>query len=71
MKIKEMNVVKNYDNSKIYYIDETAIDKFYHREYGYSLRNERIYDKVPGRKFKRINIVFAEQNNKFISPMQY
>ena len=30
-----------------------------------------MYERVSGRKFKRVNIVAAKQGNKIIAPMQY
>ena len=65
------NIIKQYDTKTIYYIDETGIDRYYQREYGYALKGEKIYSNMSGRKFKRIGIVSAEQNGKFIAPMQY
>ena len=65
------NIIKQYDVKTIYYIDETGIDRYYQREYGYALKGEKIYSNICGRRFKRIGIVSSEQNGKFIAPMQY
>ena len=35
------------------------------------MRGEKIYSKISGKKFKRLNIVAAKQGKKIIVPMQY
>ena len=56
---------------KIIYVDETGIYKCLSRKYGRSLKGTRIYGKVYGHKFKRINIVAAQQSSRIIAPLQY
>lgn len=42
-----------------------------YREYAYSKRGKKVYDKIKGRKFKRTNIVAAKCGKQIIAPMQY
>lgn len=53
------------------YIDESGINSYLHREYAYSKRGKKVYDKIKGRKFKRTNIIAAKYGKKIIAPMQY
>ena len=52
-------------------MDETGIDSYLYREYGYSLRGQKVYDKISGKKFQRTNIIAAKFGNEIIAPMQY
>ena len=56
---------------KIAYVDETGIDIYLQREYGYSLKGQKIEGKVSGRKYKRVGIVAAQMNKKINAPLQY
>jgi transposase len=51
----------------VYFVDETGIDKYYEREYGRSLRGERVYGEFRGRKFKRTSIVSAYKKHEIVS----
>ena len=63
--------MSNIPQDKIVYVDETGIDKCLSRKYGSSPKRTKIYGKVYGHKFDRINIVAAQQNNQIIAPLQY
>ena len=56
---------------RIAYVDETWIDLYLYREYGYLLRGQKVYDKISGKKFQRTNIIAAKFGNEIIAPMQY
>ena len=56
---------------KIAYVDESGIDTYLYREYAYALRGEAVTERVPGKKFQRINLVAAQLNGEIIAPMQY
>lgn len=55
----------------IAYVDETGIDTYLYREYGYAPRGEAVKEKILGRKFQRTNIVAAKLGTHIVAPMQY
>lgn len=63
--------IKNIDPETIAYIDETGMDSYYGREYGYAPRGEKVIGEVAGRKFQRSNLVSALLGNQMIAPFQY
>ena len=58
-------------DSEIYYTDESSIDEFYTREYGYALRGEKVIGEISGRKFKRTNLVSAYFKGKAVAPFEF
>ena len=52
--------IENTDPEKIVYADEPGIDECLHREYGYAPRGEKVMESIPGKKFRRTNIVAAQ-----------
>lgn len=52
-------------------MDETGIDTYLYREYGWSERGKPLIGTVSGRKFRRIGIVAAQMGNSIIAPLQY
>ena len=64
-------VIDSYPQHKLYYVDECGLDKYLHREYGYSLKGVPVIGKMSGRKFKRTNIVAARCGDKIVAPMIY
>ena len=55
----------------IAYVDETGIDAYLYREYGWSKRGSPLVGMVSGRKYKRTGVVAAQMNGTIISPLQY
>ena len=55
----------------IAYVDETGIDCYLYREYGYGPRGQLVRDRIKGRKYKRTSIVAAQMGNEIIAPCQY
>lgn len=71
-KVKEyLEKIKDIPEEKIAYVDETGIDSYLYREYGYAPRGQKVYDKISGKKFQRTNIIAAKIGNEIIAPMQY
>ena len=66
-----MNKIANIPKERIAYVDETGIDSYLYREYGYAPRGKTVVGKIPGRKFQRTNIVAAKLGERIIAPMQY
>ena len=53
------------------YVDETGIDQCLFREYARSPRGQKVFGKISGRKFKRINIVSGICCGKWVAPVEY
>ena len=70
--VKEyLNKIADIPKECIAYVDETGIDSYLYREYGYAPRGETVCGKILGRKFQRTNIVAAKLGKHIIAPMQY
>ena len=52
-------------------MDETGIDTYLYREYGYAPRGQKVHTAISGRKYKRVGIVAAQLGGKIISPLEY
>ena len=52
-------------------MDETGIDTYLHREYGYAPRGQKVKAAIRGRKYKRVGIVAAQLGQEIISPLTY
>lgn len=52
-------------------MDETGIDTYLYREYGWSERGKPLMGTVSGRKFRRTGIVAAQMGGVIIAPLQY
>jgi len=52
-------------------VDETGIDSYLYRKYGWSERGKPLIGKISGHKFKRTGIVAAKMGNSIIAPLQY
>ena len=68
---KYLNEIKNFREEDIVYIDETGIQGYVYREYARAIRGKKVYDKIPGKKYKRTNIVAGKCGDKIISPLVY
>ena len=66
---KYLNEIKNFSEEDIVYIDETGIQGYIYREYARAIRGKKVYDKIPGKKYKRTNIVAGKCGDKIISPL--
>ena len=56
---------------QLIYVDETGIDQYLHREYAYSPRGEKVFDKISGKKYKRTNILAGICRKAWVAPLQY
>ena len=64
-------VIKDIPLEKIAYVDESGIDTYLYREYGYALRGQRGFGQVRGRKYQRCGIVAAQIGDRILAPFQY
>lgn len=61
----------NISPEEIAYVDETGIDTYLYREYGYAPMGELVCAQIPGRKYARTGIVAAKLGDKILVPGQY
>ena len=66
-----MKLLKSIPSENLVYIDECGIDQYLHREYAYSLRGQKIFAKISGKKFKRTNIIAGICQGEWVAPMEY
>ena len=66
-----MEQIRDIPVNQIAYVDETGIDTYLSREYGWSERGKPLMGLVSGRKFKRTGIVAAQLGKSIIEPLQY
>lgn len=66
-----MEKIADIPKEKIAYVDESGIDSYLYREYGYAPKGEAVLGKIPGRKFQRSNIIAAKLGKILIAPLQY
>ena len=59
------------DGQPVFYLDECGVDHRLYREYGRSLRGERIYQEVCGRRRERTSIIAASRKNKLVAPLVF
>jgi transposase len=56
---------------KRYYIDESGINEYLYREYGYALRGVPVYGRIPGKKYERLSMVAAQCGDEVIGRYEY
>ena len=49
-------------------MDETGIDSYLYREYGYAPGGELLHDQIAGRKYARTGIVAAQMGQEILAP---
>ena len=64
-------MLKTIPAEHLVYVDETGIDQYLHREFAYSLRGEKVFDKISGKKYKRTNILSGMCQKNWVAPLQY
>ena len=52
-------------------MDESGIDTYLYREYGYAPRGQQVFGRIRGRKYQRCGIVAAKMGDKILAPFQY
>ena len=52
-------------------MDETGIDSYLYREYGYAPRGELLHDQIAGRKYARTGIVAAQMGQEILASCSY
>jgi hypothetical protein len=62
---------KSVRKNRLVFVDESGIDRYFHREYCRTKRGEQIFENVPGKKFSRQSIVAAKCEDRIIAPFGY
>ncbi len=60
-----------YRSEQIAYVDESGIDSYLYREYGWAPRGQRLIGEVSGRRYKRVGIVEAKLGSEIIAPLVF
>lgn len=64
-----MEEVKAYPKTERIYVDESGIDSYFHRLYGWSKRGIQIFGEVCGKRFARESFIAAKRGSKVIAPL--
>jgi hypothetical protein len=54
---------------KLVYIDESGIDKFVSREYGWATKGQKVYGEVSGKRYARESFIAGSINGQIIAPL--
>ncbi|MDF1645539.1 MAG: IS630 family transposase [Legionellaceae bacterium] len=57
--------------NKCVYIDESGIDKFISREYGWGEKGQRVTGEISGRRYARESFIAGLVSNKIVAPLCY
>jgi len=52
-------------------VDESGIDSYLYREYGWAPRGQRLIGEISGRRYKRAGIVAAKLGHEIIAPLVF
>lgn len=63
--------IKEIPAQQIVYVDETGMDTYLYREYGWAERGKLLAGSVSGRKFKRTGVVAAQMGKTILAPLIY
>ena len=66
-----MEHISQYPVDKLVYIDESGIDKFISREYGWATKGQKVYGEVSGKRYARESFIAGLNNGKIIAPFCY
>jgi hypothetical protein len=64
--------MKQIDKTKLFYIDKAGIKQYIYRTYAKSLKEQKIYAEIIGKRYIRTNIISAlNRKNKLVSPLLF
>ena len=64
-----MGTIQNEIKENLVYVDESGIDNYLHRAYGWAVRGQKVYGEVSGKRFARENFIAAQCGSKILAPM--
>lgn len=65
-RIRELS--RRFGLENIVYFDESGFDKHSYRRHGWARRGEKIFEKIPGKREKRTNLIMAQRDGKWLAP---
>jgi transposase len=57
-----------YPKESLVYVDESGIDSYVHRSFGWAKRGERIYGEISGKRYARESFIAAKCGSKILAP---
>ena len=71
-KVEEyINKISAIPKDRLVYLDETGIDSYMYRPRAWSRKGRYIYEKISGRRYRRVGVVAALCEGNIVEPMQY
>jgi len=64
-----MQKLETIPKDKRIYLDESGVNQYLYREYGRSLKGQKVLGEVSGKRFGRQSVISALLNGKFLAPM--
>ena len=64
-----MEQIKAIAVSDLVYVDESGIDSYLHRSYGWAQRGYRAYGEISGKRFARESFIAAKCDSKIFAPL--
>lgn len=64
-------LIKERGKENIVYFDESGFLKNVHRTHGWALRGKRVNGSIPGKRYKRTNLIMAQRNKEWLAPMLF
>ncbi len=66
-----LEAIALYKPEQIAYVDESGIDSYLYREYGWSPRGQQLIGEVSGHRYRRVGIVAAKLGHEIIAPLVF
>jgi transposase len=54
--------------SEVLYVDESGVDEFAYREYGWAPKGDKAYGEISGKRYARESFIAAKSDSKIIAP---
>jgi hypothetical protein len=66
-----MEHISQYPVDKLVYIDESGIDKFISRDYGWVTKGQKVFGEISGKRYARESFIAGLNNGQIIAPFCY
>ena len=63
-----LNQIDKILKSEVLYVDESGVDQFAYREYGWAPKGEKAYGEISGKRYARESFIAAKSDSKIIAP---